>query len=184
MGDTDSGSAIVADISGEVFKLVAPGLLEWLRTTVFGKKMIVVGVPMSGKTTFVNYLCTGELGDKDVDPGRTEPDKPPVKSVIQINTQTKFELRLKKIGDSMGQAFEQTQAKWAVEANPHVMMIFLKMNSETNAMWLTNFLTAYASKLRNQKDQLSTKHHPANRIGIEHAGYDQDAGCEATSHCP
>ncbi len=154
---------IIAEVTGEVFRLVEPGVSQWIRTALFGKTMLVVGPKKAGKTSLVNYLCNGELGDKDIDPGRTEDITPPVKTVLRINKQS-LELRIKGLRDLPGQWDPDLQAKKAVSVKPHALVVVLDVNAvlEVNSSselgtWLDQFLSEYSAKLSLAKNSAAVQ---------------------------
>ena len=114
-------------VSGSILKTSVSFFLpkgwKWLMNKIYGKKLLVVGLGRSGKTSFKNYLLKGLLLNENDTP-KTSDHVVSEGSIININNGS-FEVQLKSLIDSPGQMGPLVQAEAVSTFNPHFLFVFL-----------------------------------------------------------
>ncbi|MCA0133870.1 GTPase domain-containing protein [Winogradskyella alexanderae] len=112
----------VADKAIDVVKTYAPKYIDWARTKLFGKRIILIGPGEAGKSSFIDYLLFGELTDEG-DTSRNIAVKKTGLLNLNYGRNEQYTLRLKYAIDTVGQTGATNHALLAYEQNPHAMII-------------------------------------------------------------
>jgi hypothetical protein len=156
-GVADGGAgALALKVGVEILNRVTPKGIAWVRAKLFGRDIIIVGQPRSGKTSFVRFFQYGIFTDKKVP--RTLQDTATASFGVKMGRNESLTLQVRKVVDTVGQVTRERHAELISKKPPHLVVIFLDLSrdwSGTNEYaaefylrgFLENFAEYYGSNM-------------------------------------
>jgi GTPase SAR1 family protein len=160
-------TAVAVEVGLEVLKRTVPKGIQYLVQRFRGNKILIVGQPRAGKSSFSRYMKTGYFADQLPPPPRTEmKDAVTPAFTVKMGKDDSVQLEVSKVTDVIGQATGQDHADKFRRYGPHAMLVLL--NAEGNwdgdneycaGFYLDEFLGHLAlrlSKSPRRKDKLKS----------------------------
>jgi hypothetical protein len=117
-------AVVGAEIGFEILEKVVPKGFAWVRTKFFGEKIMAIGEPRAGKTSFIRYLAYGLLfpmGPVE----RTTRERHTVAFEIGIGRDRAMRMSVSKGIDTSGHSEVRDQIRGVVRRKPTILLIFL-----------------------------------------------------------
>jgi len=131
-GETDvpDGSAIALKLGIELVKRITPTGLAWIRAWFQGRKILVVGQPRAGKTSFVRYLQYGIFTDPDEKSPRTRKVRKSASFTVGMGKDQALKMQVRSTIDTVGQALASEHAANTVLHHPDALVIIVDLASD------------------------------------------------------
>lgn len=154
----DPGAAISVKLGVELVKRVTPKGIAWISTWIKGKKLLVVGQPRAGKTSFVNYLQYGLFTDPNQKSRRTRHIRKTAAFSVDMGRDKALHLEVRRAIDTVGQALASGHADNFSKYKPDTLIVVLNLSSDwkgddeySAGFYLEEFFSSLASRLHNSK---------------------------------
>lgn len=154
----DPTGGIALKLGVELVKRVTPKGIAWVTTWVKGKKLLVVGQPRAGKTSFVRYFQYGLFADPEHKTARIRDLKKTAAFSVDMGRDNALHLQVRSMIDTVGQALASDHAKSASKYKPDALVIVLDLSSNWKGnneycgeFYLNEFILSLAARLSNEK---------------------------------
>ena len=127
---TNGSSAVVIEVGFELLKRVVPSGLAWVTTWIRGKKIMIVGQPRSGKTSFLRYLRFGIYADPSEHTPRTRRITKTASFTLGMGKNEALKFEVRNVIDTVGQVAGEEHARNVAKYNPHELIVVLDLTSE------------------------------------------------------
>ena len=123
------GEGIALKVGVELIKRVAPTGIAWVSTWLKGRRILIVGQPRSGKTSFANFLRFGVFADPRHKTPRTREIKKSAAFTVNLGREQALRLDVRNVIDTVGQVAAGEHAKNVREYTPHAVVVILDMSA-------------------------------------------------------
>ena len=125
----DIGGAIIGKVGVEVFKRASPHALAYFKNQFFGKTILFIGPSRAGKTSFINFMKSGNYAEPTDFMARTQTTKSAGR--LQLSTKNgNLQIEIRQLIDSKGQDSPEAHADLVGKYRPHAICLLIDSSSE------------------------------------------------------
>jgi hypothetical protein len=129
---TPEAGAIAVKVGVELLKRATPKGLAWVSHWFKGYKLLIVGQPRAGKTSFVRYLHYGTFIDPTHKAPRTRKIKKTAAFTVTMGRDESLKLEVRSAIDTVGQVSAEEHADNVKKFKPHALIVILDLSAEWN----------------------------------------------------
>ena len=123
----DAGTgAVLVKLGMTVLQRTAPKGIALVSSWWRGKEILIVGQPLAGKSTFIDYLQYG-LFEDEKETAKTQVVSKTARFNVKMGRDAALELVVKTVFDTPGQIGAVAHADQAFEKRPHGILLFIDL---------------------------------------------------------
>lgn len=146
------------ELGVELLTRAAPAGIAWLTQRIRGKKILVVGQPRAGKTSFVTYFQYGVFTDPNLKSPKTRRIKKSAAFTVAMGNDQALKLQVGKTIDTVGQVSAEEHVRNVMKFKPNAVIVVLDLTSPwrgTNeysaGLYLDEFCLHLSERLQRNK---------------------------------
>ncbi|MBV8894404.1 MAG: hypothetical protein JO266_20920 [Acidobacteria bacterium] len=152
------GEAIALKVGVQLITRVAPTGMAWVTTWLRGKKILIVGQPRAGKTSFVDYFQYGTFATPNIPTDRTTKIVKTAGFRVVAGKNERLQIQIKHAIDTIGQVRPGEHAENFAYFKPHALIVMLDLTSNwegdneySGKYYLQEFSSNLSEKLRERR---------------------------------